>query len=229
MPHGINVDVRTFAPISAIDTCSIWNLLSSPLLLATALRKGRSFAVAGYVRHEALEKPRTKPTAAELAMQGEFKRRLSNGQGFTEVPMALADLQAVATLPESRKLGSGEIAALALARTLRSAILTEDRGARKAAPRAGVGQAQTTPQLLGWLFYEGELTDGDVTVIISQHEERVEENRGRLTAYLRRIHVEACRCRLLRDGAMAGASLGEYRQEAPGQPSVVDSGTGSAT
>jgi hypothetical protein len=198
----ITVDVSTFAPISAIDTCSIWNVLSSPLLLRSALRKGRSFAVAGFVHYEALVKPRTKPTAAELAMQGEFRQRLASGQGFTEAPMALDDLQAVATLPEVRKLGRGEIAALALARKLRSAILTEDRGARK----AGVGQAQTTPQLLGWLLYEGELTDGDVAVIISEHEARVEENRGRLTVYLRRIHAEAYRCRLLRDQAVAGGA-----------------------
>lgn len=201
---GITVDVRTFAPISAIDTCSIWNVLSSPLLLRTALRKGRSFAVAGFVHYEALVKPRTKPTAAELAMQGELRQRLADGQGFTEAPMAVDDLQAVATIPEVRKLGRGEIAALALARKLRSAILTEDRGARKAAPKIGVGQAQTTPQLLGWLLYEGELTDGDVTVIISEHEARIEENRGRLTVYLRRSHAEAYRCRLLRDRAVAG-------------------------
>lgn len=123
--------------------------------------------------------------------------------------MTLDDLQAVATLPEVRKLGRGEVAALALARKLRSAILTEDRGARRAAPHVGVETAHTTPQLLGWLLYEGELTDGDMSVVISEHEARIAANRGRLTVYLRRIYVEACRCRLLRDGAQADRAAEE--------------------
>ncbi|WP_137125677.1 type II toxin-antitoxin system VapC family toxin [Roseomonas sp. HF4] len=208
-PTGITVDVRDFAPVSAIDTCSIWNLLSSPYLLRAALRKGRWFVAAGYVRYEALEKPRTRPTSPELTMQDEFRRRLAERQGFSEEPMTLEDLQAVAARPEVRKLGRGEIAALALARKLRSAVLTDDRGARRAAPRVGVEPAQTTPHLLGWLLYEGELTDGDVSVIIAEHEARIEATRGRLTVYLRRIHVEAYRCRLLRDGAVIqGTSTG---------------------
>ena len=202
-PTGITVDVRDFAHVSAIDTCSIWNLLSSPRLLGAATRKGRWFVVACYVRYEALEKPRTRPTTAELAMQGDFRKRLAGRQGFAEEPMTLDDLQAVAALPEARKLGRGEVAALALARKLRSAVLTEDRDARKAATKIGVEPAQTTPHLLGWLLYEGELTDGDVSVVISEHEARIGENRGRLTVYLKQIHVEACRCRLLRDGALA--------------------------
>jgi hypothetical protein len=152
-PTAITVDVRNFSPISAIDTCSIWNLHSSPRLLGAALRKGRWFVVARYVRYEALEKPRSRATTEEISMQGEFRQRLARGQGFTEEPMTLDDLQAVATLPEVRKLGRGEVAALALARKLRSAILTEDRGARRAAPHVGVETAHTTPQLLGWLLY----------------------------------------------------------------------------
>ena len=116
--------------------------------------------------------------------------------------MSLEDLQTVASRSEARKLGRGEIAALALARKLRCAVLTEDRGARRAAPKVESGPAQTTPHLLGWLLFEGELTDGDVPVVISEHESRIEANRGRLSQYLRRIHVEACRCRLLRDGVV---------------------------
>ncbi|MBC9207118.1 hypothetical protein IBL26_09760 [Roseomonas aerophila] len=198
-PAGITVDVRTFAPVSAIDTCSVWNLLSSPRLLATALRRGRWFVVAPYVRYEALDKARSRATSAELAMQEEFRIRLEAGnQGFSREETLLADLQAVASLPDCRRLGRGEIAALALARRLRSAVLTEDRGARKVAPLVGVEPAQTTPQLLGWLLYEGHLSDGDVPDIISEHETRIEASRGRITKYFRRIYEEACRCRLLR-------------------------------
>jgi hypothetical protein len=203
-PTGITVDVREFAHTSAIDTCSIWNLFSSPRLLGAALRMGRWFLVAGYVRYEALEKPRTRPSSAELVMQDHFRQCLAGRQGFDEQRITLDDLQAVAAVRETHRLGRGEVAALALARKFRSAVLTEDQRARAAAPKVGVGPAQTTPQLLGWLIYRGELTDGDVSVVISEHEARIGENRGRLTVHLRRIHAEAYRCRLLRDGPSDG-------------------------
>lgn len=200
---GITVDVRVFAPVSAIDTCSIWNLLSSPRLLGTALRTGRWFVVAPYVWYEALGKQRSRPTSAELAMQEEFRARLAAGnQGFSREATSLADLQALAVIPACRRLGRGEIAALALARRLRSAVLTEDRGARKVAPLVGVELAQTTPQLLGWLLYEGHLSDSDVSDVIAEHEARIEASRGRITIYFRRIYEEACRCRLLRQSSL---------------------------
>jgi hypothetical protein len=195
----VTVDIRAFARVSAIDTCSVWNLLSSPRLLGSALRNGRWFVVAPYVRYEALEKARSRATEAEAAMQDEFRTRLSAGnQGFTGEALSVADLQAVAALPACRRLGRGEIAALALARRLGAAVLTEDRGARRVAPHVGVDLAQTTPQLLGWLLYEGHLSDSDVPDIISEHEARIEPSRGRITKYFRRIYEEACRYRLLR-------------------------------
>lgn len=205
-PTGITVDVRAFALVSAIDTCSIWNLLSSPCLLGAALRKKRSFVVASYIRYEALEKPRTRPTSADLALHDEFRRRLAKKQGFFEVPMTVSELQAIANLPDVCKLGRGEIAALALARKLRSAILSEDSGARRVARMIGVDPVQTTPHLLGWLLYEGELTDGDVSTVISEHEAHIGVGRGRLTVYLQRIYQEACRCRLLRDGYIVSSA-----------------------
>jgi hypothetical protein len=192
-------------PVSAIDTCAIWNLFSSPRLLGGALTKGRWFVVASYVRYEAIEKRRSRPTAADLAMQQEFSSRLAKQRGFSGDSITVTDLAAVASMTESRKLGRGELAALALVRKLRAAIMTDDRAARKAAPIAGVACAHTTPQLLGWLLYEGVLTDGDVADVIAEHEGRVGENRGRLTAFFRRIHLEACRCRLLRDRPIEAA------------------------
>lgn len=137
-------------------------------------------------------------------MQDEFRARLVTGnQGFSQEPMSLADLQAVAANPASKRLGRGEIAALALARQLRSAILTEDRGARKVASLVGVESVQTTPQLLGWLLYEGHLSDGDVPEIIAEHEARIAADRGRISIYFQRIYEEACRCRLLQQSFMA--------------------------
>jgi predicted nucleic acid-binding protein len=201
MPENIDitVDLTVFEPVSAIDTCSIWNLHSSPRLLMAALEQKRWFVVAGYVRYEALEKPRKRPTMTELRMQAKFREHLAAKRGFSEAPVTVEDLEYVAASQDARRLGHGEIAALALARHLRCALLTDDQGARKVAPRVGVAPAQTTPQLFGWLVYERSLTDGDAQTVISQHEAEIEANRGRLTAYLRAMYEEACRRRLLRD------------------------------
>ena len=54
----VTVDVRTFHPSNSLDTCAAWNLLSSARLTAAARSRGCGFAVAGYVRFEALDKPR---------------------------------------------------------------------------------------------------------------------------------------------------------------------------
>ncbi len=204
----IEVDVRTFAAVSAIDTCSIWNISSSPRLLNAALARRRWFLVAEYVRYEALVRRRSRPTEEELMLQHAFRARLEHRHGFSTEPMSVDDLQAVANLPEIRKLGMGEIAAIALARKLRSAVLTDDQGARKVAAKIGAEPAQTTPHLFGWLLYEGELTDADVPRVISEHEASVPENRGRLTRFLNAIYYEACRCRLLRDTQSPGSEAG---------------------
>jgi len=194
----IEVDVRDFARVSAIDTCSVWNLLSSARLFVAAQARQRWFLVAGYVRYEALTRRRTRSTDGELALQEEFRNRLDHERGFAAAPITVADLQAVANLPEVRKLGQGEIAAMALARKMRVGFLSDDQGARRAASKIGAEPVQTIPHLLGWLLYEGELTDGDVPVVIAEHEAKVMANRGRLTNFLKAIYHEACRCRLLR-------------------------------
>ena len=201
---SIQVDVSVFMLTSAVDTCSIWNLLSSPRLLSAALGKGCSFVVAGYVHFEAVEKPRSNPSLADIDMRQQFRDRLEKRRGFARMPITVEDLAAVASIQEARKLGRGEIAALALALKLRAAIMTDDQGARRAAPKVGVVGAQTTPHLLGWLLYEGALGDGDVGDVIAEHEERVTETQGRLSKYFRHIHGEAYRCRLLRDHLRTG-------------------------
>ena len=198
------MDVSVFTLVNAVDTCALWNMFSSPRLLGAALAKGCGFAIADYVRYEALEKARSKPSQADLAMQTEFGRRLQRQQGFALEPVALADLVAIANVAEVRRLGLGEVATLALARKLRAAILTDDQRARRAAPKAGVASAQTTPHLLGWLVYEGAIGDGDVADIIIEHEARVAELKGRLSSHFRLVHEEACRCRLLRYQSAAG-------------------------
>jgi hypothetical protein len=86
----VAVDVSAFTLVSAIDTCAIWNLLSSPRLSSAALTKGCWFAVARYVQYEALEKPRSRPSPADLALQQELRDRLQKLRGFKLDPMSYA-------------------------------------------------------------------------------------------------------------------------------------------
>jgi hypothetical protein len=147
-PLAIEVDVQHFRPASAIDSCAVCNLLSSPRLLAAAAARNVWFVVAEYVRYETLVRERTDPTEADLEIQEEFRKRLGQGQGFWSEGLSLGDLQAVANLPEIRRLGRGEIAAMALARKLRVGYTTDDQKARKAEQLA-IDAVQTTPHLLG--------------------------------------------------------------------------------
>jgi hypothetical protein len=201
----VRVDVRAFAQFNAIDTCAIWNVLSSARLVSAALAKQRWFVVADYVRYEALERQRTNPEVSELELQANFRDRLQRNQGFASQSVNLADLQAVANMPAIGRLGGGEIAALALARKMRIGFMTDDQKARAKAPDVDVGPAHTTPHLLGWLIYDGALGDSDVGIVVAEHEELVPKKNGQLTKFFRVAYVEACRCRLAKAHAMSAA------------------------
>ena len=204
----MKVDVRVFAQINAIDTCAIWNVLSSGRLISAALAKQRWFVVADYVRYEALERSRTNPEPCELELQDKFRDRLQKGQGFSSQSVSLGDLQAIANMPAVSRLGQGEIAALALARKMRIGFMTDDQKARLGADKVDAGPAHTTPHLLGWLIYDGALGDTDVGIVIAEHEASVPKKNGQLTRYFQAAYEEACSRRLARDHAMSGASPG---------------------
>ncbi len=199
----MKVDVRSFAPINAIDTCAIWNVLSSSRLVSAALSSQRWFVVADYVRYEALELVRTNPVASELELQAKFRDRLQKGQGFYRQSLSLADLQSVANMPAVGRLGGGEIAALALARKMRIGFMTDDQKARAKAVEIDVGTAQTTPHLLGWLIYDGILSDSDFGSVVAEHEASVPKKSGQLTRFFQVAYEEACRCRLFRDHSVS--------------------------
>jgi predicted nucleic acid-binding protein len=200
----IEINVREFAAISAIDTCSICNVVSSPRLLAAARAKNAWFIVAGYVRYEALVRQRSNPTDGDLSIQREFRERLDQKRGFSAESPSVDDLLAIANLLGTRRLGRGEIAAMALARKMRIAFMTDDQKARRSAGEVGIETVQTTPHLLGWLVYCGALSDSDVVAVISEHETRVAVNRARLSEFLNAAYYEACRCRLLQNRSASG-------------------------
>ena len=204
----MRVDVTAFAQINAIDTCAIWNVLSSGRLVSAAIGKKRWFVVADYVQYEALERRRTNPEPCELAGQEKLRDQLQKGLSFFSQSVSLDDLQVVANMPAISRLGKGEIAALALARKMRIGFMTDDQKARLGADNVDAGPAHTTPHLLGWLIYDGALGDSDIGVIIAEHEAAVPKKNGQLTRYFRAAYEEACSRRLARDHAMKGAPAG---------------------
>jgi hypothetical protein len=205
----VRIDVTQFAQTNAIDTCAIWNVLSSARLTTAALGKQRWFVVADYVRYEALERPRANPEPSELELREKFRLRLERTQGFSGQTISISDLQAVASIPAISRLGRGEIAALALARKMRIGFMTDDQKARAGAAEVDAGPAHTTPHLFGWLIYDGALGDSDYGIVVAEHETCVPKKNGQLTKFFKAAYEEACQCRLARDQAMSRASAGQ--------------------
>lgn len=164
-----NEAVQSFPPVNAIDTCAVWNILSSKIL--TAAVKGRAkFVLAEYVRYECLTKFRKNPEA-DADLRERLSRELASGEHFRTQKLEVGDLQElVASVGSVSRFHRGELAALALARRHGKGFMTDDRIARKIGEDVlGTDRVRTTPHLVGWLSYGGFLTDGDIPVIIADN------------------------------------------------------------
>jgi len=106
----------------------------------------------------------------------------------------IADLQTVGILEQRRNLGKGELSSIAFAMRTGLAFLSDDQKARKLALEVLTQQlVQTTPHLVGWLFFHNHLTDGDKPAIIADHKAM---NRP-LAKFFDEMYLEALRCRLM--------------------------------
>lgn len=190
-----STNVSQFFLINVTDTCSVWNVLSSALLFQAAVRKKCQFICAKYVMYECLQKPRSAVSPEDAALQRRLRKEKQRGQ-FREYEITLADLNDPDILALREKLGKGELATLALAKRFGQAMLTDDQRARRLA-RAVLGKerVQTTPHLLGWLYYIGELGDSDLEPICQEHERL----RGRvpLSPFFREMYNAALYARLM--------------------------------
>ena len=189
----MTIDVSQFHLCNVSDTCSVWNVLSSKLLYQCALRVGVSFVCPEFVVYECLIKPRrSKPNSS-----GELVARLRNAQSsgqFQVCKLDIGDLQSIEILEQRRRLGKGELSAIALAQKIGQTCLTDDQGARRLANEVlGPRRTQTTPHMLGWLVYKMHLLDGDVDQVISEHGAMDRP----LASYFKEAYQEACRCRLM--------------------------------
>jgi hypothetical protein len=164
------IDPSQFYPVNVIDTCAVWNVLSSLRLYAAAKAAGCEFCMTAFVHYECLTKKRGVPKETDKTLMDRLKKEQRDG-AFKTYASTIDDLQRVAQLEQRKKLGIGELSSIAFAMKIHQAVMTDDQKARKLAQEAGHALVQTTPHLFAWLFFTGKLSEADKGAIIQQHEE----------------------------------------------------------
>jgi predicted nucleic acid-binding protein len=187
----MTIDITNCIKINIADSCAVSNLLSATLLFTRVEGDHFVFSITKYVEYECLHKQRS----VHSPQDEEIKRRLSKHQQknkFTAHNLSIGDLQDDVLLRHSRQLGIGELSSIAFSKKINQPFLTDDQKARKIAQLIlGTGNVQTTPQIVGWLFYSGILTDGDLDELIKEHNTF---NRP-LEKHFRIVYEEAMRLR----------------------------------
>lgn len=189
----MTIDITKCVRVNIIDSCSIWNLLSSILLYNRIKENKFYFSITQFVEYECLFKERSNPTKQDQEIQERLKRVRGNG-AFTTYHLSIDDLQDSDILKHSQYLGRGELSSIAFCKKTGQVFLTDDQKGRKIAKIIlGADKIQTVPHLVGWLFYEGILTDTDLNPIIDEHKMY---NRP-LEKYFRIVYQEALRIKLM--------------------------------
>ncbi|MGI4778315.1 MAG: hypothetical protein ACRYGA_09390 [Janthinobacterium lividum] len=185
------IDPSKFHLINVADTCSVWNILSSPRLNAVAKEARCDFCVTSFVQYECLIKPRKSILPSEQTLMDRLKAEQRRG-AFQAQSCSIEDLQAIEILEKRRNLGKGELSSIAFAMKIRQGFITDDRKACQLAKDSGHPHAQTTPHLFSWLIFTGRLGDSDKDTVIAQH---VEAGR-QIAQHLQRAYEMALQCRL---------------------------------
>jgi len=165
-----------------------------------ARQAGVVFICTRFVLYECLHKPRRSVTQEDKELQNRLRQTIAqNGSCFECYPLDISDLQTVSLLENRKRLGKGELSAIAFAIKTRQAFLTDDQKARRFAQNImGNSKTQTTPHLVGWLFFHYHLSDGHKDTLLREHQEM----KRPLSNYFEEMYMEACRCRLMsRQGA----------------------------
>lgn len=187
----MTIDPSKFYPINVADTCSVWNILSSPRLNAAAREARCDFCVTSFVQYECLIKPRKAVLPTEQTLMDRLRADQHRG-AFQVHSCSIEDLQAIKLLEQRKKLGKGELSSIAFATKIRQGFITDDRKALKLAKDSGHPYAQTTPHLFSWLIFTGRLSDGDKDTVITQH---VDAGRH-IARHLQTAYEIALQCRL---------------------------------
>lgn len=185
------IDPSKFHPVNVADTCSVWNILSSPRLNTASKEARCDFCVTSFVQYECLIKPRKSILPSEQILMDRLRAEQRRGS-FQAHSCSIEDLQAIKILEKRKNLGKGELSSIAFAMKIRQGFLTDDRKAWQLAKDSGHPFSQTTPHLFSWLIFSGKLSDGDKDVVISQH---VEAGR-QIAQHLQTAYEMALQCRL---------------------------------
>ncbi len=165
----MRTDPTRFHLLNVIDTCAVWNVLSSRLLYTRAAVVRCSFCCTRFVIYECLYKKRKTTSTEDTELQGRLRAESKNGQ-FSCQQLDVEDLQDVQVLESRKRLSLGELSSIAFAKKTQQAFMTDDQGARRLAEsHIPADLVQTTPQLFGWLFFNGTLQDADKNTIIAEH------------------------------------------------------------
>lgn len=190
----MNIDITEFNKINVIDTCAIDNLLSSATLYRAARSSNCSFCYTKFVEYEMLYKTRKNLDEKTKELQQKLKDETS-AKRLECHNLSIDDLQEIEILEQRKRLGIGELSSIAFAKKINQNFMTDDSKARKLGGLVlGIKRVQTTPHLVGWLFYKRELIDSDFSVIISEH-----KNYNRpLSQYFEKAYHESLRIRSMK-------------------------------
>ena len=187
----MNIDITVFNRINVIDSCAIDNLLSSATLYRAARSSNCSFCYTKFVEYEMLYKNRKRLDNKSKELQQKLKAE-TNAKRFECHNLSIDDLQEIEILEQRKRLGSGELSSIAFAKKINQNFMTDDSKARKLGILVlGNKRVQTTPHLVGWLFYRRELIDSDFSLIISEHQ----DYKRPLSKYFKEAYLESLRIR----------------------------------
>lgn len=178
---------KSLKKYSVIDTCSIWNLISSKILYQTILSEGFYFCITNFVLYECIFKPRKKIDEKQIELINRFKKEREKKR-FQDYTISIEDLQSADVLANSKRQSKGELTSIIFASKTRQAFITDDQGARKlAAKLLDPADIQTSPILLGHLVYSGKIMDSQVDEIIKEHNEL----EGSVSEYFKKAFYES--------------------------------------
>ncbi len=195
----IELDPSCFRPLNVTDACGVWNILSSKILYntATSVPAKCVFSCTGFVHYECLIKPRNNKTDEEMELRRRLTCEIKKGQ-FKSYHLEIEDLQEIEILEQRKKLGKGELSSIAFAKRTRQAFLTDDDKARKLAEKVMERKSvQTTPHLLGWLFYRNLLSDSEKEAIINEHNKFRIKKWGNLEKHFEVMYERSLKYRLM--------------------------------
>ena len=126
----MEIDITKFHIYNVIDTCAIWDILSSKLFYSVSINHLKQFAITNFVLYEALHKPRKSKNIQEEEIQKILINKI-NIKKFNIYEISIEDLQDPYALKYRNHIGKGELSCILFTKKTSLAFLTDDQKARK--------------------------------------------------------------------------------------------------